>query len=220
MRPTPMDGRPRRAKCRGAEVDPAGRTAVALAGSRLMDLDAATAAHGLAAPSGTFVDTGIGGLTLGGGISYIVASEGFACDALIRAELVTAGGEVVEVDEEREPELLWGCATEVATSASRRASATGRRTREGRPQDGHDARTGLTLGGRRRRGAALREGRDTEDVDRRHRPSGSRLRSTTSSRRSRPRSSSRRPGAAHRGVGRRAASCPRRSTSQSRRRCR
>jgi hypothetical protein len=49
---------------RGAEVDPAGRTAVALAGSRLMDLDAATAAYGLAAPSGTFVDTGIGGLPL------------------------------------------------------------------------------------------------------------------------------------------------------------
>jgi FAD/FMN-containing dehydrogenase len=93
---------------RGAEVDPATRTAVAMAGSKLMDLDAATAAYYLAAPSGTFVDTGIGGLTLGGGISFIVASEGFACDALIGAELVTAAGDVIEVDEEREPELLWG----------------------------------------------------------------------------------------------------------------
>jgi len=93
---------------RGADVDPAGRTAVALAGSRLMDLDAATAAYGLAVPSGTFVDTGIGGLTLGGGISFIVASEGFACDALVGAELVTAAGDVVDVDEEREPDLLWG----------------------------------------------------------------------------------------------------------------
>lgn len=93
---------------RGAEVDPVGRTAVALAGSRLMDLDAATAAYNLAAPSGTFVDTGIGGLTLGGGISYIVASEGFACDALIGAEIVTAAGQVVEVDAERQPDLLWG----------------------------------------------------------------------------------------------------------------
>lgn len=92
---------------RGAEVDPAGRTAVALAGSRLMDLDAMTAAHGLGAPSGTFVDTGISGLTLGGGISYIVASEGFACDALIGAELVTAAGDVIDVDEAREPDLLW-----------------------------------------------------------------------------------------------------------------
>ncbi|HEY5630177.1 MAG TPA: FAD-binding protein, partial [Candidatus Limnocylindrales bacterium] len=92
---------------RGAEVDPAGRTATALAGSRLMDLDAATAAYRLAAPSGTFVDTGITGLTLGGGISFIVASEGFACDSLIGAQLVTAGGAVVEVDEEREPDLMW-----------------------------------------------------------------------------------------------------------------
>ena len=92
---------------RGADVDPRARTAVALAGSRLMDLDAATAAYGLAAPSGTFVDTGISGLTLGGGIGYIVGSEGLACDALIGAELVTATGEVVEVDPDREPDLMW-----------------------------------------------------------------------------------------------------------------
>jgi FAD/FMN-containing dehydrogenase len=92
---------------RGAEVDPVARTAVALGGSRLMDLDAATAAFSLAAPSGTFVDTGIAGLTLGGGISFIVASEGFACDALMGAELVTATGEVIEVDEARDPDLMW-----------------------------------------------------------------------------------------------------------------
>jgi FAD/FMN-containing dehydrogenase len=92
---------------RGADVDPVARTADALGGSLLMDLDAATAAYGLAAPSGTFVDTGIGGLTLSGGISYLVASEGLACDALIGAELVTAAGAVIDVDEEREPDLLW-----------------------------------------------------------------------------------------------------------------
>jgi FAD/FMN-containing dehydrogenase len=73
-----------------------------------MDLDAATFAHGLAAPSGTFIDTGIAGLTLSGGISWLLSSEGFACDALIGAQLVTADGDVVEVDEVREPELLWG----------------------------------------------------------------------------------------------------------------
>lgn len=93
---------------RGATVDPATKTADALAGSRLMDLDAATYAYGLAAPSGTFIDTGIGGLTLSGGISWLLSSEGFACDALIGAQLVTADGDVLEVDEEREPELLWG----------------------------------------------------------------------------------------------------------------
>ena len=93
---------------RGAEVDPVAQTADALAGSRLMDLDAATAAHTLAAPSGTFIDTGIGGLTLTGGISWILGSQGFACDALIGAQLVTIEGDVIEVDEDHEPELLWG----------------------------------------------------------------------------------------------------------------
>ncbi len=93
---------------RGADVDPVARTAEALAGSRLMDLDAATSAYTLAAPSGTFIDTGIGGLTLTGGISWLLASEGFACDALVGARLVTVGGEVIDVDDQHEPELLWG----------------------------------------------------------------------------------------------------------------
>ena len=73
-----------------------------------MDLDAATAGHMLAAPSGTFVDTGIGGLTLTGGIGWILASQGFACDALIGARMVTLDGDVIDVDDQREPELLWG----------------------------------------------------------------------------------------------------------------
>jgi FAD/FMN-containing dehydrogenase len=92
---------------RGVRVDPGRRTADALGGSLLMDLDAATSAHGCAVPSGTFFDTGVAGLTLSGGIGYLVASEGFACDALVGAELVTADGSVVEVDETREPDLLW-----------------------------------------------------------------------------------------------------------------
>src|SRR4029077_14988253 len=86
---------------------PAAHTAEALGGSLLMDLDAATAAHGQAVPSGTFVDTGVGGLTLSGGISYLVASEGFACDALTGAEVVIADGSIVQVDEGRAPDLLW-----------------------------------------------------------------------------------------------------------------
>jgi FAD/FMN-containing dehydrogenase len=93
---------------RGADVDPVARTVEALAGSRLMDLDAATAAYELAAPSGTFVDTGIGGLTLSGGIGWILASQGFACDALVGATLVTAEGDVLDVDAQSDPELLWG----------------------------------------------------------------------------------------------------------------
>lgn len=92
---------------RSATVDPERRMAEVLGGCLLMDLDVATAGHGLAAPSGTFLDTGVAGLTLGGGISHIIASEGFACDALIGAELVTADGRLVDVDESREAELLW-----------------------------------------------------------------------------------------------------------------
>ncbi|MBI2776834.1 MAG: FAD-binding oxidoreductase [Chloroflexi bacterium] len=92
---------------RSATVDPERRIADAEGGCLLMDLDAATAGYGLAAPSGTFFDTGIGGLTLGVGISHIIASEGFGCDALIGAELVTADGRVVDVDEATQPDLLW-----------------------------------------------------------------------------------------------------------------
>jgi FAD/FMN-containing dehydrogenase len=92
---------------RSANVDPDRRVAEAQGGCLLMDLDVATAGHGLAAPSGTFFDTGVGGLTLGGGISHIIASEGFGCDALIGAELVTADGRVVDVDESTQPDLLW-----------------------------------------------------------------------------------------------------------------
>jgi FAD/FMN-containing dehydrogenase len=92
---------------RSATVDPGRQTAEALGGCQLMDLDVATAGYGLAAPSGTFLDTGIGGLTLGGGISHIIASEGFACDALVGAQLVSAAGRIVEVDETTEPDLLW-----------------------------------------------------------------------------------------------------------------
>ncbi|HEY3334503.1 MAG TPA: FAD-binding oxidoreductase, partial [Candidatus Limnocylindrales bacterium] len=92
---------------RSATVDPGRRIADAEGGCLLMDLDAATAGYGLAATSGTFFDTGIAGLTLGGGISHIIASEGFGCDTLVGAELVTADGRVVDVDGEREPDLLW-----------------------------------------------------------------------------------------------------------------
>ncbi|MFL5682915.1 MAG: FAD-binding oxidoreductase [Chloroflexota bacterium] len=92
---------------RSATVDPQRQVAEAQGGCLLMDLDVATSAHGLAAPSGTFLDTGIGGLTLGGGISHIVASEGFACDALTSAQLVTADGRIVEVDDATQPDLLW-----------------------------------------------------------------------------------------------------------------
>ena len=95
------------ARIRTVTVDPDSLVAEAGGGARLEDLDRATTAHGLAAPSGTYADTGIGGIFLGGGINYLLGTRGFACDAVIGAELVTADGSIVEVDAELEPELLW-----------------------------------------------------------------------------------------------------------------
>lgn len=92
---------------RSVAVDPERRIAEASGGARLEDLDRATIAHELAAPSGTYLDTGVAGLTLTGGIGYLLGAAGFACDALVGAELVTAAGDVIEVDEARDPELLW-----------------------------------------------------------------------------------------------------------------
>jgi len=93
---------------RGVEVDPAARRARAEGGCQWLDVDAATQAHGLAVPGGTFADTGIGGLTLGGGIGYLMGTHGLTCDNLVAAQLVTADGTIRAVDSATEAELLWG----------------------------------------------------------------------------------------------------------------
>ncbi|HET7676916.1 MAG TPA: FAD-binding oxidoreductase [Candidatus Limnocylindrales bacterium] len=91
---------------RAVIVDPETRVARAGGGCRWLDFDTVTLQHGLATPGGTFVDTGIGGLTLGGGIGWLHGTAGLTCDNLIGAELVTADGRVVEAADD--PELLWG----------------------------------------------------------------------------------------------------------------
>lgn len=93
---------------RGVEVDQAALRARAEGGCQWLDVDAATQAHGLAVPGGTFGDTGIAGLTLGGGIGYLMGSHGLTCDNLVAAELVTADGTIHVVDSATEAELLWG----------------------------------------------------------------------------------------------------------------
>ncbi len=90
------------------EVDPINRIARAGGGTTWGQLDAATQVYGLATPGGVFSDTGIAGLTLGGGFGYLRSKYGLACDNLVGAELVTAAGEVIRVSERENAELLWG----------------------------------------------------------------------------------------------------------------
>jgi FAD/FMN-containing dehydrogenase len=92
---------------RRVEVDPERRIARAQGGALWEDLDLATTAHGLATTGGTFGDTGIGGLTLTGGIGYLMGTLGLTCDNLLRAEVVTADGSVVIAGDDGDPELLW-----------------------------------------------------------------------------------------------------------------
>jgi FAD/FMN-containing dehydrogenase len=94
-------------RLRHVAVDPPRRRASAGGGATWEDFDPATQAHGLAVTGGTFVDTGIGGLTLGGGIGFLMGLCGLTCDNLIGAQLVTAGGAIIEVGPETDAELLW-----------------------------------------------------------------------------------------------------------------
>jgi FAD/FMN-containing dehydrogenase len=80
---------------RGVIVDPDARTARAGGGALWEDVDGATVPHSLFVPGGTFVDTGIAGLTLSGGIGFLLGTGGLTCDNLVEATVVTADGSVV-----------------------------------------------------------------------------------------------------------------------------
>jgi FAD/FMN-containing dehydrogenase len=92
---------------RGGMVDPDARTATCGGGALWEDLDPACLRHGLATPGGTFGDTGVGGLTLGGGIGHLVGLYGLTLDNLIGATVVTANQEVVRADEGESADLFW-----------------------------------------------------------------------------------------------------------------
>jgi FAD/FMN-containing dehydrogenase len=89
------------------EVDPERRTAWAQTGLTAGAYTAAVGAHGLATGFGDTGSVGIGGLTLGGGVGFLVRKHGLTIDNLLAAELVTADGRVLEVDDERHPDLFW-----------------------------------------------------------------------------------------------------------------
>ena len=93
---------------KAVRVDPAAGTVRAAGGVLLGELDRATQRFGLAAPSGIVSHTGIGGLTLGGGLGHTMRKFGLTVDNLRSVDLVTADGEAIHVDAWTEPELFWG----------------------------------------------------------------------------------------------------------------
>ena len=92
----------------GIRVDPAGRTARAEAGVLWGELDRETQLHGLATVGGIVTHTGIAGLTLGGGIGWLMRKHGATVDNLVSVDLVTAEGELLTASEDQNPDLFWG----------------------------------------------------------------------------------------------------------------
>jgi FAD/FMN-containing dehydrogenase len=92
---------------RGLDVDANHRTAWAETGLTAGEYTSAAGAYGLATGFGDTASVGIGGLTLGGGIGYLVRKHGLTIDDLLAAELVTADGRLLHVDAESHPELFW-----------------------------------------------------------------------------------------------------------------
>ena len=88
-------------------VDPAHNTVRAEGGVKWGEFDHETQALGLATPGGTDPDTGIGGLTLGGGMGWLSGKHGLSCDNLVSVDLVTAQGQLLTANAKANPDLFW-----------------------------------------------------------------------------------------------------------------
>ncbi len=96
------------AEMNGVKLDPdTGRVRVQ-GGAKLGDLDRGTLPFGYLTPAGIDHDTGVGGLTLGGGVGWTMRKYGLTCDNLTAVSLVTANGEIVRATDESHPDLMWG----------------------------------------------------------------------------------------------------------------
>jgi len=93
---------------KGIRVDPEARTVRAQAGVLLGELDRETQAFGLALPAGIVSHTGLAGLTLGGGIGFVMRKFGLTIDNLLSVDLITATGEFVKASEHENADLFWG----------------------------------------------------------------------------------------------------------------
>jgi FAD/FMN-containing dehydrogenase len=92
---------------RAVTVDPERMLVHVDGGCLLGDVDQATAPHGLIVPAGIMSETGVGGLSLGGGIGWFSRKHGLTCDQFVSLQLVLASGEVIEVSAHQHPELFW-----------------------------------------------------------------------------------------------------------------
>ena len=92
---------------RGVHVDPSSRRAWVQGGALWADVDHETQAHGLAVTGGIVSHTGVAGLTLGGGVGWLMRKHGLTIDNLLAVELVTADGVRLQVSEQTHPDLFW-----------------------------------------------------------------------------------------------------------------
>ena len=92
---------------RAVSVDPVEHTALVQGGALWGDVDHETQAHGLATTGGIVGHTGVGGVSLGGGIGWLMRKHGLTVDNLVQAEVVTAEGEIVGASASDHPDLFW-----------------------------------------------------------------------------------------------------------------
>ncbi len=96
------------AEMKALEVDVDTRTAWAEPGLTAGEYSVRAGKHGLATGFGDTASVGIGGITLGGGVGLLVRAHGLTIDDLLAAEIVTADGELLHIDDQKHPDLFWG----------------------------------------------------------------------------------------------------------------